>query len=76
MILKTTFSSLPSFWQEAFEAAYEHLATDVAGSRDAVISEITRMSLVSVDFEPSYLNSISGGNRKSFMRAFGRRTNA
>ncbi|GKA92092.1 DUF1195 domain-containing protein, partial [Tanacetum coccineum] len=33
---KTT--KLPRSWQEAFEAAYEHLATNVAGSRDAAIS--------------------------------------
>ncbi|GJW05558.1 gamma-aminobutyric acid receptor alpha-like protein [Tanacetum coccineum] len=57
-------------------AAYEHLATDVAGSRDAAISEIARMSLVSVDVEPSYLNSVSGGSRKRFRRAFGMRNNA
>ncbi|GJY64505.1 DUF1195 domain-containing protein [Tanacetum coccineum] len=71
---KTT--KLPRFWQEAFEAAYEHLATDVAGSRDATISEIARMSLVSVDVEPSSLHSVSGGSRKSLKRAFGRRNNA
>lgn len=52
-------AKLPRFWQEAFEAAYEHLATDVAGSRDAAISEIAKMSLVSVDVEPSSLNSVS-----------------
>ncbi|GKD03509.1 DEAD-box ATP-dependent RNA helicase 8, partial [Tanacetum coccineum] len=38
-------------------ATYEHLATDVAGSKDAAISEIARMSLVSVDVEPSFLDS-------------------
>ncbi|GJV18339.1 DUF1195 domain-containing protein [Tanacetum coccineum] len=71
---KTT--KLPRFWQEAFEAAYEHLATDVAGSRDAAISEIAKMSLVSVDVEPSSLNSVSGASRKSLKRAFGRRNSA
>ncbi|PWA55183.1 hypothetical protein CTI12_AA429690 [Artemisia annua] len=69
-------AKLPRFWQEAFEAAYEHLATDVAGSRDAAISEIAKMSLVSVDVEPSSLNSVSGGSRKSLRRAFGRRNSA
>nr|GEU46943.1 hypothetical protein CTI12_AA429690 [Tanacetum cinerariifolium] len=48
----------------------------VNGSRDAAISEISRMSLVSVDVEPSYLNSVSGRSRKSFRRAFGMRNNA
>ncbi|GJR00250.1 DUF1195 domain-containing protein [Tanacetum coccineum] len=69
--IKTT--KLPRFWKESFEAAYKHLATDVAGSRDAAISEIARMSLVSVDVEPSSLNSVSGGSRKSLKCAFGRR---
>ncbi|GJY50398.1 RNA-directed DNA polymerase, eukaryota [Tanacetum coccineum] len=66
-------TKLTRFWQEAFEAAYKHLATDVAGSKDATISEIARMSLVSVDVEPSSLNSVSGGSRKSLKCAFGRR---
>nr|GEU65605.1 ribonuclease H-like domain, reverse transcriptase, RNA-dependent DNA polymerase [Tanacetum cinerariifolium] len=52
---KTT--KLPRFRQEAFEATYEHFTIDVAGSRDAAISEITEMSFVSVDVEPSSLNS-------------------
>ncbi|KAL8216105.1 hypothetical protein R6Q57_022942 [Mikania cordata] len=47
---KTT--RLPRFWQEAFEAAYEHLTNDVADVRDAAVSEIAKMSLVSVDVEP------------------------
>nr|GEV91568.1 putative polyol transporter 3-like protein [Tanacetum cinerariifolium] len=55
---KTT--KLPRFWQEVFEAAYEHFTIDVAGSRDAAISEITGMSFVSVDVEPSSLNSEVG----------------
>ncbi|GJR32484.1 gamma-aminobutyric acid receptor alpha-like protein [Tanacetum coccineum] len=65
---KTT--RLPRFWQEAFEVVYEHLSIDVAGSRDAAISEIAKMSLVSVDVEPSSLNSVSGGSRKSLKRAY------
>ncbi|KAI3688898.1 hypothetical protein L2E82_46822 [Cichorium intybus] len=56
---------LPRFWQEAFEAAYEHLTSDVAGSRDAAISEIAKMSLVSVDVGPLPRNTGLGGNRKS-----------
>nr|GEY93728.1 gamma-aminobutyric acid receptor alpha-like [Tanacetum cinerariifolium] len=53
---KTT--KLPRFWQEASEAAYEHLATDVSGSRDTAISEIARMSLVFVAVEPSFLEEV------------------
>lgn len=36
---------LPRFWQEAFEAAYEDLSSDVAEVRDAAITEIANMSL-------------------------------
>lgn len=53
---KTT--RLPRFWQEAFEAAYEHLTSDVSGSRNAAVSEIAKMSLVSVDVEPLPVNSV------------------
>ncbi|XP_059643972.1 uncharacterized protein LOC132285771 [Cornus florida] len=43
--------SLPRFWQEAFEAAYEDLTSDVPTVREAAISEITKMSIRSVDLE-------------------------
>lgn len=59
---KTT--RLPRFWQEAFEAAYEHLTSDATGSRDAAISEIAKMSLVSVDVEPLPLNTGLGGSMR------------
>lgn len=36
---------LPQFWLEAFEAAYEHLVSDVPAVRDAAVSEIAKMSL-------------------------------
>lgn len=36
---------LPSFWQLAFKAAYEDLASEVLATRDAAISEIAKMSL-------------------------------
>ncbi|XP_010939257.1 uncharacterized protein [Elaeis guineensis] len=42
---------LPRFWQEAFEAAYEELASDDAAVRNAAVSEIARMSLRMVDLE-------------------------
>ncbi|XP_059636741.1 uncharacterized protein LOC132278858 [Cornus florida] len=43
---------LPRFWQEAFEAAYEDLTSDVPVVREAAVSEIAKMSLWSVDVEP------------------------
>ncbi|KAJ4972849.1 hypothetical protein NE237_006023 [Protea cynaroides] len=42
---------LPRFWQEAFEAAYEDLASDLPGVREAAVSEIAKMSLHSIDLE-------------------------
>lgn len=50
---------LPSFWLEAFEAAYEELTSDVTGVRNAAISEIARMSLRSISFEPLTVLSTS-----------------
>ncbi|XP_058081054.1 uncharacterized protein LOC131229182 [Magnolia sinica] len=43
---------LPRFWQEAFEAAYEELASDAPGVREAAISEIAKMSMRMIDLEP------------------------
>ncbi|KAM7520217.1 hypothetical protein LguiB_019179 [Lonicera macranthoides] len=48
---------LPRFWQEAFEAAYEDLTSDVPEVREAAISEIAKMSLHSIDIEPPPLQS-------------------
>ena len=48
---------LPRFWQEAFEAAYEELTSDDAGFRDAAITEIAKMSVRSIDFEPPPIQS-------------------
>lgn len=42
---------LPRFWQEAFEAAYEHLISEASGVRYAAVSEIAKMSLMSVDVD-------------------------
>lgn len=41
-------TGLPRFWCDAFGAAYEHLVSDVAGVRDAAVSEIAKMSLHSL----------------------------
>ncbi|KAI3910962.1 hypothetical protein MKW92_024110 [Papaver armeniacum] len=43
---------LPRFWQEAFEAAYEDMASDVPDVRESAVSEIAKMSIRSIDLEP------------------------
>ncbi|KAH9609027.1 hypothetical protein KSS87_020644 [Heliosperma pusillum] len=43
---------LPKFWQQAFEAAYEDMTSDVAGVRESAISEIAKMSIRSIDLDP------------------------
>ncbi|XP_068652961.1 uncharacterized protein [Aristolochia californica] len=43
---------LPRFWQEAFQAAYEQLESDVPGVREAAVSEIAKMSMRTIDLEP------------------------
>ncbi|KAL5168553.1 putative polyol transporter 6 [Glycine soja] len=50
---------LPRFWQEAFEAAYEDLTSDVAEVRDAAVAEIAKMSVRSIHFDPPPLQSTS-----------------
>ncbi|CAL5373150.1 unnamed protein product [Camellia sinensis] len=50
---------LPRFWQEAFEAAYVDLMSDAPGVREAAISDIAKMSLRSIDFELSLLQSLA-----------------
>ncbi|KAL3734139.1 hypothetical protein ACJRO7_023483 [Eucalyptus globulus] len=43
-------SRLPKFWQDAFQAGYEFLTSDVPGVRDVAVSEIAKMSLRSFTF--------------------------
>ncbi|XWS33745.1 hypothetical protein CRYUN_Cryun22dG0109800 [Craigia yunnanensis] len=50
---------LPRFWQEAFEAAYEELTSDVPGVREAAVTEIAKMSVRSVDLDPPPIQSTS-----------------
>ncbi|KAK8497496.1 hypothetical protein V6N11_076596 [Hibiscus sabdariffa] len=50
---------LPRFWQEAFEAAYEELTSDVPGVREAAITEIAKMSVRYVDLDPPPIQSTS-----------------
>ncbi|KAK1357562.1 putative Sugar transporter [Heracleum sosnowskyi] len=42
---------IPRFWQEAFEAAYEDLTSDIAEVREAAITEIANMSMNSINLE-------------------------
>ncbi|XP_052300176.1 uncharacterized protein LOC102620496 isoform X1 [Citrus sinensis] len=61
---------LPRFWQEAFEAAYEELSSDVAEVRDAAITEIAKMSvrsLVNIDSPPFHSTD---GETIDFVRHF------
>ncbi|PPD95435.1 hypothetical protein GOBAR_DD07515 [Gossypium barbadense] len=48
---------LPRFWQEAFEAAYEELTSDVPGVREAAVTEIAKMSVQYVDLDPPPIQS-------------------
>lgn len=53
----TTTSRLPRFWEEAFEAAYMELASDVPSVRNAAVLEIAKMSLRSIHLHPLPLHS-------------------
>ncbi|GMY28444.1 Sugar transporter, putative [Fagus crenata] len=57
---------LPKFWQEAFEAAYESLTSDVPGVRDAAVSEIAKMSISSIKLDPpaTHLQSTRGSKKR------------
>jgi hypothetical protein len=57
---------LPKFWQEAFEAAYEHLTSDVLGVRDAAVSEIAKMSMRSISLDPLPSHSQVGSSSSHF----------
>lgn len=48
---------LTRFWQEAFEAAYEELSSDVPGVKEAAITEIAKMSIRSVVVDPPPVQS-------------------
>ncbi|KAB2057858.1 Protein FAM75A4 [Gossypium arboreum] len=54
---------LPRFWQEAFEAAYEELTSDVPGVREDAVSEIAKMSIRSVDLDPLPVQPTKGVKR-------------
>lgn len=41
------------FWQEAFEAAFEDLSSDVPGVREDAIAEIAKMSIRFIDPPPA-----------------------
>ncbi|XP_052202165.1 uncharacterized protein LOC127807952 [Diospyros lotus] len=61
----STTIRLPSFWLEAFEAAYEDLTNDVPAVRDTAISEIAKMSFRSFHFEPPPVQSTNAKKRRN-----------
>uniref|UniRef100_A0A164UGA4 Uncharacterized protein n=1 Tax=Daucus carota subsp. sativus TaxID=79200 RepID=A0A164UGA4_DAUCS len=42
---------IPRFWQDAFEAGYEDLISDVVQVREAAISQIAKMSMHSIHLD-------------------------
>uniref|UniRef100_A0A5B6ZG74 Uncharacterized protein n=1 Tax=Davidia involucrata TaxID=16924 RepID=A0A5B6ZG74_DAVIN len=60
----STTIRLPRFWQEAFEAAYQDLTSDVPADRNAAVSEIAKMSLRSVDVDPPPVQSTKTKERR------------
>lgn len=64
---------LPKFWQEAFEAAYEDMTSDVPGVREAAITEIAKMSIRSVELDPPPVQ-LTGARELSLKHAEIRKT--
>ena len=56
---------LPRFWSEAFQAAYEHLVSDIPGVRDAAVSEIAKLSLRLRSFSLDQIQPQSEKSRRS-----------
>ncbi|RDX97266.1 hypothetical protein CR513_19971, partial [Mucuna pruriens] len=59
-------SGLPRFWSDAFHAAYEHLVSDVRSVRNAAVSEIAKMSLLSLNLHlksHSLVENIKGSRK-------------
>ncbi|XP_065851170.1 uncharacterized protein [Euphorbia lathyris] len=63
---------LPRFWQEAFEAAYEELTSDVSEIRDAAISEIAKMSVRSIVLDPYPIQSTNARELSKSLKQVGR----
>lgn len=59
---------IPHFWQMAFEAAYEDLASGEPAVREAAVSEIAKMSVRIVDLEPP--PTVSGFLQKNICCVF------
>ena len=64
---------LPRFWQQAFEAAYEDMTSDVPGVREAAINEIAKMSIRSIDLDPPPIQ-LTGARELSLKHAEIRKT--
>uniref|UniRef100_A0A7C9DJ57 Uncharacterized protein n=1 Tax=Opuntia streptacantha TaxID=393608 RepID=A0A7C9DJ57_OPUST len=64
---------LPRFWQQAFEAAYEDMTSDVPGVREAAITEIAKMSANSIHLDLPPIQS-TGARELSLKHAEIRKT--
>lgn len=64
---------LPRFWQQAFEAAYEDMTSDVPGVREAAVTEIAKMSIRSIDLDPPPIQ-LTGARELSLKHAEIRKT--
>lgn len=54
----SSIARLPTFWRDAFGAAYQDLTSDVAGVRNAALLEIAKMSFRSSDvYDPPLVES-------------------
>lgn len=58
--------NLPRFWQEAFEAAYEDMTSDVPGVLEAAVTEIAKMSIrsIGIDLPPIHLKDARDSSLK------------
>ncbi|PIN06731.1 hypothetical protein CDL12_20718 [Handroanthus impetiginosus] len=55
---------LPSFWRDAFGAAYQDLTSEVAGVRNAALLEIAKMSFGSTDiYDSPPVESTAGASK-------------
>ncbi|KAJ8762288.1 hypothetical protein K2173_007445 [Erythroxylum novogranatense] len=60
----STTIKLPRFWQEAFEAAYEALVSEVPAVRNDAVSEIAKIALRSVNLERRPFGTTKDGTKR------------
>ncbi|KMZ67598.1 hypothetical protein ZOSMA_261G00140 [Zostera marina] len=56
---------LTRFWQEAFEAAYEEMASDEPEIRDSAVTEIAKMSMRILDLDPPSADLKYNGEKRA-----------